>query len=50
VQKPLLGYNQGESPSTAATMKSPGRENRTPGYFDKFSTGLGKAKGVEERE
>ena len=27
VEKPLLGYNQGESPSTAAPMKSPVREN-----------------------
>jgi hypothetical protein len=51
VQKPLLGYNQGESPSTATLMKSPVQENRTPGYFDQLSTGLCGAKGVrEERE
>jgi hypothetical protein len=35
----LLGYNQGESPSTAALMMSPVRENHTSGYFDKSSTG-----------
>ena len=40
VQTPLLGYNQGELPSMATPMKSPVRENRTPGYFDKLSTGL----------
>jgi hypothetical protein len=51
VQKPRLGYKQGESPSTATLMKSPVQENRTPGYFDQLSTGLCRAKGVrEERE
>ena len=40
VQTLLLGYNQGELPSGVALMKSPVRENCTPGYFDKLSTGL----------